>query len=98
MRFGLFIKQEWFFANPNYTWSVDNGLSVEGKIQWCQWDSTKQRTHRHVEDASTTMWWHQHDNGNNTSAIKATVPAQRGQQRRQNYGKGTCATTATAPL
>ncbi len=34
MHFGLFIKQEWFSTNPNYTWSVDNGLSVEGKIWW----------------------------------------------------------------
>ncbi len=48
MRFGLFIKQEWFFTNPNYTWSVYGGLTVEGKIWWHQWDPTQLRTHRHV--------------------------------------------------
>jgi hypothetical protein len=42
MHFGLFRKQE-FFTNPNYTWSADNGLSVEGKIRWHQWEPTQLR-------------------------------------------------------
>ncbi len=35
---------------PNYTWSVDNGFNVEGKIRWCRWDPTQLRTHRHMCD------------------------------------------------
>ncbi len=48
MRFGLFIKLEWFFTNLHYTLSVDDGLSVEGRIRWHRWDPTQLRTHRHV--------------------------------------------------
>jgi hypothetical protein len=31
MRFGVFIKQERFFTNPNYTWSVHQYRSNNGK-------------------------------------------------------------------